>query len=112
MSCDDTVIFTKTTNKINVKLRLSCSMFLHVSLPTTSSPVPRPSLLHERLITLHAQARARVLIIVALCLPEVTNVDIDMEGQKVLVTSTLGSDELLAKLKKTGRECSYVGVKE
>ena len=50
--------------------------------------------------------------IVALCLPEVTNVEIDMEGQKVLVTSTLSGDELLAKLKKTGRECSYVGVKE
>ena len=43
---------------------------------------------------------------------EVTNVEIDMEGQKVLVTSTLSSDEVLAKIKKTGRECSYVGVKE
>jgi copper chaperone len=43
---------------------------------------------------------------------EVTNVEIDMEGQKVLVTTTLSSDEVLAKIKKTGRECSYVGVKE
>jgi copper chaperone len=37
---------------------------------------------------------------------EVTNVEIDMEGQKVLVTTTLSSDEVLAKIKKTGRECS------
>lgn len=35
-----------------------------------------------------------------------------MEGQKVYVESTLTSDELLATLKKTGRECSYVGVKQ
>ena len=48
----------------------------------------------------------------ALCISEVSNVEIDMEGQKVLVTSTLSSDEVLAKIKKTGRECSYVGVKE
>lgn len=41
-----------------------------------------------------------------------TNVEIDMEGQKVFVTSTLSGDELLAKIKKTGRECSYVGVKQ
>ena len=41
---------------------------------------------------------------------EVTNVEIDMEGQKVLVTSTLTSDEILAKIQKTGRECSYAGV--
>lgn len=45
-------------------------------------------------------------------LSEVSNVEIDMEGQKVLVTSTLSSDELLTKIKKTGRECSYVGVKQ
>ena len=43
---------------------------------------------------------------------EVTKVDIDMEGQKVFVESTLSSEELLATLKKTGRECSYVGVKQ
>lgn len=35
-----------------------------------------------------------------------------MEGQKVYVESTLSSDELLATLKKTGRECSFVGVKK
>ena len=45
-------------------------------------------------------------------IPEVTKVDIDMEGQRVFVESTLSSEELLATLKKTGRECSYVGVKQ
>ena len=40
-----------------------------------------------------------------------TNIEIDMEGQKVLVTSTLGSDAILAKIQKTGRECSYAGGK-
>ena len=34
-----------------------------------------------------------------------------MEAQKVEVHSTLSSDELLAILKKTGRECSYIGSK-
>lgn len=41
-----------------------------------------------------------------------TKVDIDMEGQKVTVESTLSSEELLTILKKTGRECSYIGVKQ
>ena len=41
----------------------------------------------------------------------VTKIDIDMEGQKVYVESTLSSDDLLATIKKTGREVSYVGVK-
>ena len=45
-------------------------------------------------------------------LSEVSKVEIDMEGQKVMVTSTLSGDDLLAKIKKTGRECSYVGIKE
>ena len=43
---------------------------------------------------------------------EVTKVEIDMEGQKVTVESTLSGDELLAILKKTGRECSYIGLKQ
>ena len=34
----------------------------------------------------------------ASCISEVSNVEIDMEGQKVLVTSTLSSDEVLAKI--------------
>lgn len=41
---------------------------------------------------------------------EVTNVEIDMDKQRVYVTSTLSSDELLAAIKKTGRQCSYIGV--
>ncbi|XP_065828534.1 copper transport protein ATOX1 homolog [Oscarella lobularis] len=40
----------------------------------------------------------------------VENIEIDMEGQKVTVTSTLDSDKLLETIKKTGKECSYVGV--
>ena len=42
----------------------------------------------------------------------VTKVEFDMEAQKVFVESSLTSDELLATIKKTGRECSYVGVKK
>ena len=41
----------------------------------------------------------------------VTKVDIDLKSQKVFVESSLQSDELLAAIKKTGRECSYVGEK-
>ena len=44
----------------------------------------------------------------SLCVPEVTKLDIDMEAQKVSVESTLSSDEILAVLKKTGRECSFI----
>ena len=39
-------------------------------------------------------------------------VEIDMEKQKVYVTSSLTGEELLATIKKTGRECSYVGIKQ
>ncbi|XP_065884502.1 copper transport protein ATOX1-like [Dysidea avara] len=45
-------------------------------------------------------------------LPEVEQVEIDMEKQKVYVTSSLSGDDLLTTIKKTGRECSYVGVKQ
>ncbi len=38
--------------------------------------------------------------------------EIDMEAQKVTIESTLSGDELLAILKKTGRECSYIGIKQ
>lgn len=41
-------------------------------------------------------------------MPEVTKVDIDMEGQKVNVESSLSSEEILTILKKTGRECSFI----
>ena len=40
------------------------------------------------------------------------SVEIDMSAQKVYVSSSLPSEELLAVIKKTGRECSYVGVKQ
>ncbi len=43
---------------------------------------------------------------------EVTKTEIDMEAQKVTVESTLSAEELLAILKKTGRECSYIGIKQ
>ena len=43
---------------------------------------------------------------------EVQKIDIDMEKQKVYVTSSLSDEDLLAALKKTGRECSYVGVNQ
>ncbi len=39
---------------------------------------------------------------------EVSDIQIDMEGQKVFVESTLSGEELLEKLKKTGRECAYI----
>lgn len=45
-------------------------------------------------------------------LQEVEKVEIDMEKQKVYVTSSLTGEELLATIKKTGRECSYVGIKQ
>ena len=34
-----------------------------------------------------------------------------MVDQKVFVTTSLSSDEVLAMLKKTGREVTYVGLK-
>jgi len=43
---------------------------------------------------------------------EVQQVEIDMEKQKVYVTSSLPGEQLLETIKKTGRECSYVGVKQ
>ena len=51
------------------------------------------------------------MVYILIIISEVTKVDIDMEGQKVFIESTLSSEDLLATLKKTGRECSYVGVK-
>ena len=52
------------------------------------------------------------MVYILIIISEVTKVDIDMEGQKVFIESTLSSEDLLATLKKTGRECSYVGVKQ
>lgn len=41
----------------------------------------------------------------------VSNVTIDMPTQKVYVDSALSSDDLLATIKKTGKACSYIGIK-
>ncbi len=43
---------------------------------------------------------------------EVSKTEIDMEGQKVTIESTLSAEELLVILKKTGRDCSYIGIKQ
>lgn len=51
-------------------------------------------------------------VMLLILISEVKKVEIDMEGQKVSVQSSLSGDELLATLKKTGRECSYVGLKQ
>ncbi|XP_077867031.1 copper transport protein ATOX1 homolog [Saccoglossus kowalevskii] len=40
--------------------------------------------------------------------PGVESVKIDMENQKVLVSSSLPSDEVLTIIKKTGKQCSLV----
>ena len=47
---------------------------------------------------------------VTLIILAVTKTDINMEQQKVYVTTTLSSDEVLAILKKTGREVTYIGA--
>ena len=46
-----------------------------------------------------------------LCPSGVSKVEINMDAQRVYVTSTLSGQELLEVLKKTGRECRYIGVK-
>lgn len=46
-----------------------------------------------------------------LCHQGVSKVEIDMDAQRVYVTASLSGQELLDVLKKTGRECSYIGVK-
>jgi copper chaperone len=42
----------------------------------------------------------------------VEKVDISLEDQTVLVTSTLSADQLLETIKKTGKTTSYVGIKQ
>ena len=41
---------------------------------------------------------------------KVTDVLTSVENQKVTVTSTMTSDELLAELKKTGKEVKFIGA--
>jgi len=38
------------------------------------------------------------------------NIDIDMDKQRVYVTSALSADDLLEIIKKAGKTCSYIGV--
>ena len=44
------------------------------------------------------------------CFLEVSKVDIDMEKQRVYVTSDLPSDKLLEIIKKTGKATNYIGT--
>ncbi len=39
----------------------------------------------------------------------VSDIQIDMEGQKVTVESSVDKDTLLATITKTGKACSYAG---
>lgn len=45
-------------------------------------------------------------------LPEVTNVEADVERKVVTVTSSLSPDALVEQLKKTGKDCHYIGLKQ
>ncbi|XP_043506661.1 copper transport protein ATOX1 [Frieseomelitta varia] len=40
------------------------------------------------------------------------NVQIDLQGKRVFVTSALPSDEILQVIKKTGKACQFLGVKK
>jgi copper chaperone len=42
----------------------------------------------------------------------VDKVDIDLPAHQVLVTSSLDADTLLETIKKTGKETSYVGIRD
>lgn len=42
----------------------------------------------------------------------VDNVQIDLANKKVLVTSSLSSDEVLNVIKKTGKACQLLGIKK
>jgi copper chaperone len=53
-----------------------------------------------------------IIIPIFYCLDKgVDKVEIDLKGQRVYVTSTLGPDEVLEAIKKTGKETKYIGVK-
>ncbi|KAK9300263.1 hypothetical protein QLX08_007024 [Tetragonisca angustula] len=40
------------------------------------------------------------------------NVQIDLQENRVFVTSALSSDEILQVIKKTGKACQFLGVKK
>lgn len=37
---------------------------------------------------------------------------VDLQGNKVSVTSALPSDEILQVIKKTGKSCQFLGIKK
>ncbi|KAL5460175.1 hypothetical protein EMCRGX_G033603 [Ephydatia muelleri] len=43
---------------------------------------------------------------------DIKNIKFDMEKQKVYVETSMSGEDVLAIIKKTGRECSYVGVQK
>ncbi|XP_003490668.1 copper transport protein ATOX1 homolog [Bombus vosnesenskii] len=42
----------------------------------------------------------------------INNVQVDLQGNKVSVTSALPSDEILQVIKKTGKSCQFLGIKK
>ncbi|XP_068702564.1 copper transport protein ATOX1-like [Montipora foliosa] len=40
----------------------------------------------------------------------IDNIKVDLEKQRVYVTSALSADELLETIKKAGKSCSYIGT--
>uniref|UniRef100_A0A0C9RRD8 Copper transport protein ATOX1 n=1 Tax=Amblyomma americanum TaxID=6943 RepID=A0A0C9RRD8_AMBAM len=42
----------------------------------------------------------------------VNKVDVDLKDQRVYIDSTMSSDQLLEVLKKAGKTCSHIGVKQ
>lgn len=42
----------------------------------------------------------------------VSNIETDLASQKVVVTSTMSPQELLAVLEKTGKKVSFIGEKQ
>lgn len=41
----------------------------------------------------------------------INDIEIDLKGKKVFVTSALSSDEILQTIKKSGKACQFLGVK-
>lgn len=72
---------------------------------------PKMSQVHEFSVVMTCDGCSGAVNRVLGRVKEVTKIDIDMEAQKVCVESTLSGEELLATLKKTGRECAYIGTK-
>ncbi|XP_078048602.1 copper transport protein ATOX1 homolog [Augochlora pura] len=42
----------------------------------------------------------------------IDNIQIDLADKKLLVTTTLSSDEILNVIKPTGKACQFLGVKK